>query len=545
MIIDVRSLPAEEILKTQVCIVGAGPAGLTMAREFANQNFQVYLLESGGIEYDEDTQALSDGIVVGDPYPVVRETRRRQLGGTPHFWEGQSGYKKYGWRCLPLDAIDFEQRDWVPNSGWPFTKADLDPFYARAQAVCQIGPYIYETEAWQDRQAKPLVFKSDRLTTGISQYGLRDPFTTDYPKALQQADNIKILLHANVVEIETDDTGQQVTRLRIATLQGNQFWLEANLFILAAGGMENARLLLVSNRQHPAGVGNQHDVVGRYFMDRPILSCTLIPYSAKIFDQTNLYDIYPTKQGPVMGHVKLSEATMRQERLLNNGAQLFPRTLLHQREATIALRELLTSMRHGKLPQDLAKRLHRMLGGGNYLAAAVFWSAIRSLPPLHRGDWSYLPYEKRRFSQFEIFYQIEQTPDPNNQIALSAERDLLGLPKTEIRWRLNDIDIQSAIRIQEIWAEEFDKAGIGQLQFTRNWAEQKFEKTAMHHHLGSTRMHHEPKQGVVDANCKVHNMANLFVAGCSVFPTAGYSNPTLTMIALSLRLADHIKTLID
>ena len=545
MIIDVRSLSSEEVLKTQVCIVGAGPAGLTMAREFANQNFQVYLLESGGVEYDEDTQSLSDGIVVGDPYPVVSETRRRQLGGTPHCWKGQSGYKKYGWRCLPLDAIDFEQRDWVPHSGWPFTKADLDPFYARAQAVCQIGPYVYDTEAWQDQQAKPLVFKSDRLTTGISQYGLRDPFTTDYPKALQQAANIKILLYANVVEIETDETGQQVTRLRIATLQGNQFLLEANLFILATGGMENARLLLASNRQYPDGVGNQHDVVGRYFMDRPILSCTLIPYSSNIFDQTNLYDIYHTKQGSVMAYVKLSEATMRQERLLNNGAQLFPRTLSHQREATLALRELFTSVRHGKLPQDLAKQLHMMLWGGNYLAAAVFWSAIRSIPPLRRGDWSYLPYEKWRFSQFEIFYQMEQTPDPDNQIALSTERDRLGLPKTKIRWHLNDIDIQSAIRIQEIWAEEFDKAGIGQLQFTRNWAEQKFEKTAMHHHLGSTRMHHNPKQGVVDANCKVHGMVNLFIAGCSVFPTAGYSNPTLTMIALSLRLADHIKTLMD
>jgi choline dehydrogenase-like flavoprotein len=545
MIIDVRSLPPDEVLKTQVCIVGAGPAGLAMAREFAHQNFQVYLLESGGIEYDVETQSLSEGVVIGDPYPVVSETRQRQLGGTSHMWEGQSGYQQYGWRCLPLDPIDFEQRDWVPYSGWPFTRADLDPFYERAQTVCQIGPYVYDPEAWQDYRAKPLTFKSDRLTTGISQYGLRDPFTTEYPKALQQAAKIKTLLYANVVEIETNETGQQVTRLRIATLEGKQVWLEANLFILATGGMENARLLLASNRQNAAGVGNQYDVVGRYFMDRPILSCTLIPHRSNVFNKTDLYDIYPTKQGPVMAYVKLSEATLRQERLLNNGAQLFPRPLPHQREATLALRDLLKALRHGKLPEDLAKRFSLMLRGGNYLAAAVFWSTIRSIPPLRRGDWSYLPYEKGRFSQFEIFYQMEQTPDPNNRITLSSERDRLGLPKTEIHWRLNDIDIQSAIRVQEIWAEEFDKAGIGQLQFTRNWAEQKFEKSAMHHHLGSTRMHHDPKQGVVDANCKVHGLSNLFIAGCSVFPTAGYSNPTLTMLALALRLADHIKTLLN
>ena len=543
MMIDVRSLPPDEALKTQICIVGGGPAGLTIARELANQNFQVHLLESGGIEFDPETQSLSEGIVVGDPYPVVHETRRRQLGGTSHSWEGQSGYQQYGWRCLPLDPIDFEQRDWVPYSGWPFTRADLDPFYRRAQKVCQIEPSAYAVEDWQDERAKPLAFKSDRLTTGISQYGLRDPFTTEYPNTLRQASNITMLLHANVVEIETDEPGQRVTRLRIATLEGKQYWLEATLFIMATGGMENARLLLASNRQQSAGLGNQHDVVGRYFMDRPILSCGLIPYSQKVFDQTNLYDIYPTKHGPVMAHIKLSETTMRQEQLMNNGAQLFPRPLPHQREATLALRELLTAMRHGKLPQDLAKCLKVIGQGSSYVASASFWSAIRRIPAFHRGDWSYLPSEKRRFSQFEIFYQLEQAPDPNNRIVLNAERDRLGLPKTEIRWRLNDIDIQNAIRIQEIWAEEFNQAGIGQLQFTRNWAEQTFEKTAMHHHIGSTRMHHDPKQGVVDANCKVHSLTNLFITGCSVFPTAGYSNPTLTMIALSLRLADHVKTL--
>jgi len=541
MMIDARSLPPGETVKTQVCIVGAGPAGLTLAREFANQNFEVCLLESGGVEFDEETQSLSDGTVVGDPYPAVRDTRLRRLGGTPHMWEGQSGYRQYGWRCLPLDPIDFEQRDWVPNSGWPLTRSDLDPFYERAQKVCQIGPYTYKVADWQDERAKPLTFKGDRLTTAISQYGLRDPFTTEYPQALQQAANIKTILFANVVEIETDDSGQRVTRLRVATLQGNEFWMEANLFILATGGMENARLLLASNRQHTAGVGNRYDVVGRYFMDRPILSLGLVPHSPRVFEQTNLYDIYPTKQGPVMGFVKLSEATMRQERLLNNGAQLFPRPLPYQREATLALRQLLKSVSHGKLPQDASKCLSTMSRGSGYVAAATFWSAVRSIPAFHRGDWSYLPSEKRRFSQFEIFYQMEQVPDPNNRIALSRERDRLGLPKTEIHWRLNDIDIRSAIRTQEIWAEEFDKAGIGQLKFARNWAEQAFEKPAMHHHLGSTRMHVDPKQGVVDANSQVHGIANLFIAGCSVFPTAGYSNPTLTMIALALRLADYIK----
>ncbi|EKQ68738.1 choline dehydrogenase-like flavoprotein [Leptolyngbyaceae cyanobacterium JSC-12] len=545
MMIDARSLPLDEVLETHVCIVGAGPAGITLAREFANQHFQVCLLESGGLEFDADTQSLADGIVVGDPYPEVSQTRLRQFGGTSHYWEGQNGYKEYGFRCLPLDEIDFEQRDWLPYSGWPFTKTHLEPFYQRAQTVCKIGPYAYNAEDWEDQRAVRLPFKGNRVTTSISQYAPRTPFTHEYREELKQASNITTVLYANVINIETDQANGTVTRLRVACLQNREFWVTAKVVILATGGLENARLLLASNQQQPAGLGNQYDVVGRYFMDRPILSARLIPFNRKIFDQTALYDIYPTKGVPIMARVKLTDAVMRSERLMNNGAQLFPRPLTHQREATLALRLLMSAIRNGKPSQDIFKHLGVALRGIDYIAAAGFWSVVRQIPALRRGDWSYLPFEKRRFSEFEIFYQIEQAPDPNNRVVLSSERDRLGQPKTELHWRLNPIDVEHAVRVQEIWAEEFANAGFGELQFARTKADLKFEKPAMHHHIGATRMHNDPKQGVVDANCKVHGISNLFIAGCSVFPTSGYANPTLTLIALSLRLADHIKTLMN
>ncbi|MDX2098951.1 MAG: GMC family oxidoreductase [Leptolyngbyaceae cyanobacterium bins.59] len=542
MMIDARSLSPDEVFEAHVCIVGAGPAGITLAREFMNQNFQVCLLESGGLEYDPETQSLCEGTVVGDPYPEVQSTRRRQLGGTSHAWEGPSGYGQYGWRCLPLDEIDFEQRDWLPYSGWPFKKADLVPFYERAQQVCQIGPFAYNVEDWETGRAVRLPFKGDRVTTSMSQYGLRDPFTTEYREDLKQASNITTILYGNVVEIETDETAQTVTRLRVVCLQGRQFWVSAKLFVLATGGMENARLLLLSNQRQPAGLGNQQDVVGRYFMDRPILSLKLIPSSPQILQQTDLYDIYSVRGVPVMARVKLTEETMRREQLMNNGAQIFPRAWEHQRQAINSLKSLVTALRQGQVPAELAKALQVILQGSDYIAAAAFWAMVRKLPPLRRGDWSYLPFEKQRFSQFELFYQIEQAPDPNNRITLSRERDRLGLNKTEIHWQLNAIDVDHIVRIQEIWAEEFARSGLGELQFARRKEDFQYEKPAMHHHLGATRMHPDPKQGVVDANCQVHGIHNLFIAGCSVFPTSGYANPTLTMIALSLKLADHLKT---
>jgi choline dehydrogenase-like flavoprotein len=541
VIIDARSLSLEETFEAEVCIVGSGPAGITLAREFANQNFRVCLVESGGLELDQETQSLCDGKVIGDPYPDLREGRRRQFGGTAHAWEAPIGYDQYGWRCLTLDEIDFEQRDWLPYSGWPFTKSHLDPFYQRAHQVCKIGPFTYRVEDWEQSTDRPLPFKGNRVITTMSQYASRFPFTYEYREEIKRTDNITTLLYANVVEIETDETEKTVTRLRVKCLQDKQFWVSAKNFILATGGIENARLLLLSNRQQKTGLGNQHDLVGRFFMERPIVSCgMLVPNSRQLFDQTGLYDIVEVKGVPVMARIKLTEETMHRERLLNNGAQLFPKPQPYQKEAAQSLRLLLTSIRRAELSEETLKHLSKVIRGWNYVSAAGFWAAIRRLPGLHRGDWSYHRYEKKRFSMFEVIYQIEQAPDPNNRVVLSNERDCLGQNKMEIHWRLNDIDLHTIKRVQEIWAEEFDKAELGKLQINK---ELKFEKLAMYHHMGTTRMHNDPKQGVVDADCRVHGISNLFIAGSSVFPTAGYANPTLTIIALALRLADHIKKL--
>jgi choline dehydrogenase-like flavoprotein len=541
MIIDARSLPTTEPLTTDVCIIGSGPAGLTLAREFANQSFQVCILESGGREFDAEIQSLNEADAIGDPYPPVSSTRRRQLGGTAHAWEGQNGYREYGFRCLPLDEIDFEQRDWLPYSGWPLAKQDLDPFYARAHQVCQIGPYEYNVAAWEESGAVRLPFQSDRVETSISQYASREPFTTEYPQQLEQTPNITTIVHATAIELVMDEAHQTVTRVLIATSPDRQLWLSAKIFIVAAGGIENSRLLLASNQQKTTGIGNHHDLVGRFFMDRPILKCPLLPDRHEMLGQTALYDIYHTQGVPIMARVHLSEDLMRREHLLNNGAQLFPRPLPHQREATIAVRESISAMRTAQQLPD-RKLLSIALRGSDYLIAAAFWAAIRQIPFLRRGDWSYLPYEKHRFSQFEVFYQIEQAPDPNNRVGLSPKRDRLGQPKVELHWRLNPIDIQNATRVQAIWAEEFAKAGLGQLQFAATREDWIVENPAMHHHMGGTRMHVDPHQGVVDANCKVHDTTNLFIAGSSVFPTSGYANPTLTIVALAIRLADHIKT---
>lgn len=546
MIIDARKLPADETLDTDVCIVGAGPSGITLAREFANQNFRVCLVESGGFEFEKDIQSLCEGEVIGDPYPSLTETRRRQFGGNAHFWRARIGYEQFGFRCLPLDTIDFEQREWIPYSGWPFTRSDLDPFYERAHKVCQLGPFTYKVEDWKNSRASPLPFKSKRLITSISQYASRYPFTHEYREEIKQADNITILLHANVMEIETDGVGKTVTSLRIHGLGGNnQFWLAGKVFILATGGIENPRLLLLSNKINKAGIGNQNDLVGRFFIDRPRINCgTLIPDHRQLFDMTDLYDIRNINGVPIMANIMLNEELMRQEKLMNNGAQLLPKPQAHQIEAIDSLKQIILSIHHAKLPSHLQKHLINIVHSGDYLTISAFWAIISRLPGLRHRKFSYFPYEKRKFSHFEVIYQIEQAPDPTNRVMLSTDRDYLGQNKVEIHWQLNDIDIRTVKRVQEIWKEEFAQSGLGELHLEHEVEGFKFHKAAASHHIGTTRMHIDPKQGVVDPNCLVHDMTNLFIAGSSVFPTIGYANPTLTIIALAIRLADHIKTLI-
>lgn len=248
MITDARSLPKNTEIDTDVCVVGAGAAGITLARELSGQSFSVCLLESGGLEFQEDTQSLYAGENVGLPYNLANE-RLRFFGGTTNHWGGY---------CRPLDDIDFKVRDWIPNSGWPFDKAHLIPYYERALKICQLGePYTFDVADWESEETPRLPFIGNRVVTKLFRLSPPTRFGRVYRNEISRSGNISTYLHANAVEIETDENARTVTRLRVASLEGNSFWVSAKLFILATGGIENPRLLLNSNKRQSVGLGNQ------------------------------------------------------------------------------------------------------------------------------------------------------------------------------------------------------------------------------------------------------------------------------------------------
>lgn len=569
MMIDARQIPSGETIETEVCIVGAGPAGISLARELIGQGFRVSLLETGGIEPDEAIQSLAEGAddTIGDFYPGAVYMRTRRYGGTSHQWHidmQQEGTEKtWGVRYTTLDPIDFEKRDWLPHSGWPITRKDLDPYYDRAHQLCQAGPCDYRPETWEDDQAKRLPFNEDRVTTRMFHFGPRDVFIQEYRKELEQSSNVTLYTYATAIELLTNDSAQTVTQVKVATLEGNTFQISARVVVLAMGGLEVARLMLLSDSTQKNGLGNQNDLVGRYLMDHPLVrSGVLLPPNRQTINRLNLYDARWSNGAMVVGKPVLSEAVMRREQLLNINAAMFPvggmyqhnplRMLLPQGRryrspAIQSAQTMIKSLKRRQLPKNVLRHAGNLVTGLDDLIYYQWRKKQRILQPygLDTGGWSKLPDRESRFGCFEVYHLTEQAPDPTNRVTLGDVRDRLGSRKLQIHWKWNDIDSRSVRRAQQIFAEEFDRVGLGKLRLELDRGMPQIFLPSIHHHMGTTRMHEDPKQGVVDATCRVHGVSNLYIASSSVFTTGGYANPTLTIVAIAIRVADQVKAVMS
>ncbi len=574
MLIDARTLSNGEVIGAEVCIVGAGPAGLTLAQEFLGQNYQVCLLETGGLEPDDEIQSLSNGETIGN-YTGLEVSRRRQVGGMSNEWAIELSETDRGVRYTPLDEIDFEQRDGIPHSGWCLERKTIEPYYKRAQAAAQAGPFAYDADTWEDAAAPRLPIQGDRIQTSMFQFGSRNVFVETYRERVIQSPNIHLYTHGTAVELESSENAQTVKRVRVACLSGKQFWIAARFFIVSSGAIESARLLLLSNKTQPNGLGNDHDVVGRFFMDHPFI-CTgeFTPTDRQLFNKTSLYDRRVINGTQVMGKLALSAQTLREEQLLNMCSKLFPRYPLYQMKAARVVKKVFMSQymelkqsshsesvrslrlllkaltQGGKSPQEIGQLLVNVgTGLGDIFKAAYRAAVIDPLQPnipadMARCGWSEWRNKDRKFGYFEVWSLIEQSPDPENRLTLSDQIDRLGCRKAKVHWHWSDSDVARIKRAQEILAEDIRRSGLGELKLYRQDGDKPFMMSSTaHHHMGTTRMHNDPKQGVVDVNCQVHGLSNLFIASSAVFPTGGYANPTLTVLALAIRIADHVKAM--
>ena len=533
--IDARELPNATRVDTGLCIVGAGIAGITLARELAGASQDVCLIESGALTVDEATQSLYDLQSVGHPVRENFMARARYFGGTSNLWAG---------RCMRLAAIDFSRREWVPNSGWPISHADVESYYPRAERVLELpnGSRLSDkvAAACTNASAESALFGGDDLQSKVVMWGRRPMrFQKTYRKALSRARNVRILLNANVVELLSNESGERIEAVRAATLNGNELTVRARVFVLACGGLENARLLLVSRRRHATGVGNRHDIVGRYFMEHPRAifgSVRLsVPFSSSLLLGAPLPD------GKVQIGIGLSEGVQRRERLVNSYLTLEPQlSRLAEQTFQSSANVVKVLMRRGyaghrtdlfraNLPE--IRDLVYLLTPKEVMPLPVYkcYAALKAFS--HRF---------RKVSDLTIINYCEQVPRPESRVFLAEARDRLGVNTLVLDWRIGAEETTAILRLQELVAERLERQGIGKL--TRSEPDSAGPQyTDASHHMGTTRMSDDPRQGVVDRNTRVHDVDNLYVAGSSVFPTVGYANPTLTIVALALRLADHLK----
>ncbi|MCT7375575.1 GMC oxidoreductase [Chelativorans salis] len=543
-ILDLQSMQAGTTLRVDLAIVGAGPAGLTIARELANTKIRVLVLESGGADFEPRAQALNEVDSIGEPVKRATaapsrgytdelswlndipafELRNRIVGGSTHTWIG---------KCAAFDEVDFAERHWVPGSGWPIARESLAGALDRAAVMLNLGPNVYDEGLYSLLSSPPADLRINRE--------LLRPFFWQFSHSHERAGplrfgdeigkldapNIEILTNATVTHLNTDETGHRVVSLGLRSLDGAHASVRADMVVLGAGGIENPRLLLASG-----GIGNRHGIVGRYLADHPRAVITRFgkEQAAAIARHFGFYGLALGSRTQFYLHgLSLSPQLQEREGLLNCAA--YPVQELAEDDPWLALKHL--SRRRGG---NRMRHAWRALSSPGLLAAGLHRRLV-----LKRG----LP---RRLEGIRFDTMVEQRPNAESRVTLSDRLDRLGMPLASVDWRISPQEVASVARLAELMSAEFERVGLPEPRLA-DWILRNDPAGAafsdMAHPACTTRMGRDPATSVVDENARVHGMEGLYIAGSSVFPTAGHANPTLMIVALAIRLADHLKDQFD
>jgi choline dehydrogenase-like flavoprotein len=507
--IDARELPGGSEIVADLIVIGGGMAGLTLAREWADSDRKVAILESGDRGFDPAVQELyrGEGVMraadnVDKPFDsYAYDSRRRQLGGSGHVWGG---------KCVALDPADFAERPWVPGSGWPVSRTTIQPYYDRACDLLEI-PRFGPGETPPDWPGRPILhvgddrrfFSAPRYFTKYT--GQVDPRGFDrWRTAPGEAANVTVYLNANVTELRLASDRRSIARLDVACLNGQRHTARARTYVLATGGIENARLLLASQSVDPKGVGNGADLVGRYFQGH------------------NTYSLTDVKGGRTSGVYMSGAARDLSAYVLTSYGPpqcVFAPKLADQRRRRAGnFTVTLTPLPPGR-PADPE------------------WAALTQLAGQVDGGTAGAGGPR----DIGCFFMTEHFPNPDSRVTLGAKTDALGMPRVRLEWVLSDADWKSFENSLAAFAQAMGEAGLGRVVFPADRSQFLAISGSSRHHMGTTRMHRDPAKGVVDEDSRVHGVANLYVAGSSVFPTSGIGNPTLTLLAMTYRLSDHLK----
>jgi choline dehydrogenase-like flavoprotein len=501
------TLPLER--RFDACVIGAGPAGITLARRLAARGFSVALMEAGGLEFSDRSQEIYQGEVVGLDYYPLDVARLRYFGGTSNHWGG--------W-CRELDPCDFASHPGTALSGWPIAKADLDRYQGEADAILDLAP----PPGFPDLPIEPAGAGDFRHV--LFRFSPPTRFGEKFHDEIAASDRISLVLNANLVDLGlAGDLGGDLGGVSEAVFstyppEARRFPVRAQVFCLCAGGLENPRLLLNFTRQAPAGVGNASDMVGRCFCEHPhfVLADLLLEAPRK---EKEFYA--PT------------EAFMAAHGVTNFGLRLEPD---HRPPPVSFLRSLRRSaVCMSSFTEELGARVFGRGFDCDRGGLGEYFARLSAAEPLTG----------------KVRIATEQRLDRASRVRLGAGRDVFGMRKIELDWRVSPEDIATMRAAVTAFGGFVAEAGIGRLK-VRDWllAERPAlpgiaeDEVGGFHHMCTTRMSASPADGVVDADCRVHGLSNLYLGGSSVFATPGHANPTYTIVQLALRLGDHLATVL-
>jgi choline dehydrogenase-like flavoprotein len=471
-----------------VCVIGCGPAGITVAHELVQSGIRVVIVESGQMGPDPFAQAQLKGTAIG---PVIKGFR--YYLSTSRVAGVFGSASRWGGYCTPLTPIDFERRDWVPQTGWPITATTLKPFEDRAANALGISAFESAVQALPescDNSIGRLVSHAYHYPPNL--YALRD-------RLLALVDHPAFRLKLGATAMDFAASSGQVQWMRAIGVDGAELYVEAEIFILAAGGIENAHILLLNSGERKANLIANRSVIGQYFQEH----FHVLAGKVRIPDARLWADYIRIAPSPSVGHTILrtmviNDEVQRKEQLLNASIEISAKAL--------GLDDVET--------------------------------AIKSGGPI----------------ECDIFVRSEQAPNPDSRVILGDSLDQLGRQRVDLRWQTVAQDWDSIVKSVNIVVSEMERKWNAQSKIVIDrawpwpWAPLPPTSVPWHwhtwgnHHMGTTRMSSEDAFGVVDSNCRVHGTSNLFVAGSSIFPNSGFANPTFTIVALSIRLAEHLNS---
>ena len=508
-----------------LCIVGAGAAGLALAAEFLGTSWRVIVVESGLRDPDALDAELNTLSCEGLRHDGWREGRCRGLGGTTRAWGGQ---------LVPMMSSELQARSWVPDSGWPFDLDTLDPYYRRVEELLRTEGPPYDAHNFDRLRIPAPRFDPGEFRIRFSQWTAlgRRNFAVLWRSQLERSRNVCVILDATAIAVHCAVSGKHCNCIEARARSGAQVKIHARTFVLACGGLETARLLLASPLPAGGSAANSSGLVGRYFQDHVSYMAGIIRPAQRRTVQ-GIFD--PRYLGGTMFSMKVEPTDEAMQR--NGWLHAMAHVAFQIPDALgwMEVRRILRSLQAGRFEMPSFHEALAMLRGGTDLMRLVI---SRALANRRRSPDS---------GAILLLVDCEQAPNPESRVYLdrSQDSDAFGMPRLRLDWRLTELECRTLTGFALRVAQEFERLGLAHIELAGDPDFGRRDSIGaardIFHHMGTTRMSRTPAAGVTNSNLRCHDVDNLYIAGPSVFPASGVANPTFTVLALALRLADHLK----